>query len=227
METLKKKITAMRGVKNPRIQRSNIYLNGKFAFSLDNEVIVKENLKVGLALSDTEIEMLTRSDTFQRCLNAAFQFLSYRPRSESETRDRLKKRGYAEEEIERTVAQLINLKLLNDTAFAEFWKENRNSFRPRSQRMLKMELKRKGVETEVINEVIENVDEAENAYRAAMSKARTLPVADYQVFRQRLGGYLQRRGFSYGVINKTVKKVWQERAGETGPAPDEAEEALP
>jgi regulatory protein len=227
METLKKKITAVRGVKNPRIQRSNIYLDGKFAFSLDNEVIVKEKLKVGLALSDAEIELLSRSDTYQRCLNAAFQFLSYRPRSESETRARLKKHGYEDEEIERTVAQLKRLNLLNDTAFAEFWKENRTSFRPRSQRMLKMELKRKGVETEVINEVIEDVDEAENAYRAAMSKARTLPAADYQVFRQRLGGYLQRRGFSYGVISKTVKKAWQERTREAGSAPDEAEEALP
>ena len=90
---------------------------------------------------------------FQRCLNAAFQFLSYRPRSEAETRERLKQRGYEDEEIEKVVAQLKRLDLLDDAAFAEFWKENRNSFRPRSQRMLKMELRRKGVESEVINEV--------------------------------------------------------------------------
>ena len=52
--------------------------------------------------------------------------------------------------------------------------------------MLKMELRRKGVESEVINEVVEDVDETDNAYQAAMTKARTLPVADYQVFRQKI-----------------------------------------
>ena len=77
----------------------------------------------------------------------------------------------------------------------------------------KLELRRKGVESEVIQEVVEDIDDTENAYRAAISKARTLPVADYQIFRQKLGGYLQRRGFNYGVINNIVKRAWQERTG--------------
>jgi regulatory protein len=224
MVNLRSKITAIKAVKNPRIQRSNIYLDSKFAFSLDNEVIVKEKLKAGLELSPKEVGLLTNADAFQRCLNAAFRFLSYRPRSESETRERLQKHGYESEEIEKVVAQLKRLALLDDTAFAEYWKENRNSFRPRGQRMLKMELRRKGVESGVIDEVIDDVDEAENAYRAASSKARTLSVSDYQVFQQRLGGYLQRRGFSYGVINKIVEQTWQER---TGTAADSTEEAVP
>ncbi len=126
--------------------------------------------------------------------------------------------------LRKWCSKLKQLELLDDTAFAEFWKENRNSFRPRSQRMLKMELRRKGVESEVIQEVVEDIDDADNAYRAAMSKARTLPVADYQIFRQRLGGYLQRRGFNYGVINNVVKKAWQERTGNSEQHPDLTEE---
>ncbi len=224
MEQLRAKITAIKAGKNARVQRSNVFLDGKFAFSLDNEVIVKESLKVGLLLSPDEIKLLTGADRFQRCLNAAFQFLSYRPRSEAETRQRLLRRGYAEDEIDKTVAQLRRLDLINDTAFAEFWKENRNSFRPRSQRMLKMELRRKGVETEVIDGVVEGMDEADSAYRAALDKARVLPVSDYQVFRQRLGGYLQRRGFGYGVINNIIKKVWQERTKDSGMSSDTAGE---
>lgn len=224
MDRLKRKITAIRAVKNPRIQRSNIYLDGKFAFSLDNEVIVKELLKVDRELSSKEIDLLTKSDQFQRCLNAAFQFLSYRPRSESETRQRLKRRGYEEEYIDKVVDKLKHLELLDDTAFAEYWKQNRSSFRPRSQRMIKMELRRKGVENEVINEIAEDIDDTENAYRAALNKSRTLSVADYQVFRQKLGGYLQRRGFTYGVINNIVKRAWQERTGDTAQSPDFTEE---
>jgi regulatory protein len=224
--SIKSKITAIRAVRNPRLQRSNIYLDGKFAFSLDNEVILKEALRVDRELSQSEIGLLTKSDQFQRCLNAAFQFLSFRPRSEAETRIRLKRRGYEEAEIERVLAQLKRLNLIDDTAFAEFWKENRGNFRPRSRRALKSELRQKGVESEVIDQAVENVDEKQNAYRAAVSKARTLPADDYQVFRRKLGSYLQRRGFSYGVINNIVKQTWEERTGSAQigiDIPDEAD----
>jgi regulatory protein len=224
MEKLKSRITAIRAGKNPGVQRSSIFLDGKFAFSLDNEVVVKDSLKIGQELSSAEIALLTKADAFQRCLNAAFQFLSYRPRSEVETRTRLRRRGYDDALIERVISQLKRSGLVDDTAFAEFWKENRNTFRPRGQRMLKLELRRKGVKSATIDEVTEDVDEAENAYRAAVKKARTLPVSDCQIFRQRLGNYLQRRGFSYRVINSTVKKAWQEKTGSTGQEPALAEE---
>jgi regulatory protein len=217
---LKSKITAIKAVRNRRAQRSRIYLDGQFAFSLDNEVIVREGLKTGQGLSSAEIGLLTGDDRFQGCFDAACRFLSYRPRSEAETRTRLLRRGYAEEEIEKAVGRLRKLNLLDDAAFAEFWKENRNAFQPRSQRLLKLELQRKGVEAAMIDDAVEGTDDADNAYRAAVKKARTLPVADYKIFRQRLAAYLQRRGFNYRVISSVVEKTWQERTSGTGQHPD-------
>jgi regulatory protein len=211
MRKLNGKITAISAGKNPRVQRSNIFLDGKFAFSLDNEVILKELLKVGRNLTQADVLELTRTDQFQKCLNAAFRFLGYRPRSETEVRQRLQHRGYETRDIEKVVSELKRLDLINDATFAEFWKDNRNSFQPRSQRMVKQELRQKGVETAVIDETIESIDDRENAYKAAAVKARTLPLTDYDIFRHRLGGYLQRRGFNYGVINNIVKQTWEER----------------
>jgi len=72
MRKLSGKITAISAGKNPRVQRSNIFLDGKLAFSLDNEVILKEYLKVGRTLTQAEVLMLARTDQFQRCLNSAF-----------------------------------------------------------------------------------------------------------------------------------------------------------
>jgi regulatory protein len=224
MVKVKSKITAIKAGKNPRVQRSNIFLDGKFAFSLDNEVILKEQLRVDRELSSKEVDMITNADQFQRCLNSAFHFLSFRPRSEIETRQRLQRRGYADGDVEKVVSKLRQLDLINDTSFAEYWKENRNSFRPRSQRMLKVELRRKGVDSEVIQEVTEDIDDKDNAYRAAITRARTLSVADYQIFRQKLGGYLQRRGFNYGAINSAVKRAWQERTEDSERLPDLAED---
>jgi regulatory protein len=219
MQNLKRKITAIRAGRNSRVQRSNIFLDGKFAFSLDNGVVLKESLRIGQELSSPEIKQLTQANTEQRCLNAALQFLSFRPRSEAETRLRLRRRGYPDAAIDPVVSQLKRSRLLDDAAFAGFWKENRSSFRPRGQRLLKLELRRKGVKSEIIDEVTEDLDETENALRAAVNRARTLPVSDYQIFRQRLGNYLQRRGFSYRVANTAVQKAWQERTGSSGPEP--------
>jgi regulatory protein len=224
MDNSNKEITAIKAGKNPRIQRSNIYLDGKFAFSLDDEVILKEKLKVGQTVSAPLLEKMNGSDNFLRCLNAAFQFLSVRPRSQSEIVQRLIKRGFAETEIEQTLAKLKTLNLLDDTAFAEYWKENRTAFRPRSQRMVSLELRRKGIESEVVKAAVSGIDEKANAYQAAVTKARSLGVADYQVFRKKLGGFLQRRGFGYAVIKDTVKQVWQEKSGDAGSQIDLEEE---
>jgi len=224
MAKLKSKITAIKAGKNPRIRRSSIFLDGKFTFSLDNEVIIKEHLKVGQQLSSREIEMLIKTGQFQSCLNAAFRFLSFRPRSEIETRRRLQRRGFADDDIDKVVSKLKQLNLLDDNVFAEFWKQNRLDFRPRSQSMVKAELRRKGVESEVIREVTEDIDDKENAYRVAISKAHNLSAADYQIFRRKLGGYLQRRGFNYGVIKATVKRAWQELTGNSESDPDPTEE---
>ena len=203
------KITAIRAGRGR--QRVNVFLDGKFAFSLEAEVAVKEGLQSGQELSSSQIEALTRSDHFHRCLNAAIHYLSYRPRSESEIRERLQRRGFDGDSIEAVIAKLKEQGLVNDVAFAQFWKDNRESFSPRSQWLTKLELRRKGVATNIVDQVVDEVDDADNAYRAALSKTRSLPLSDYQGFRRRLGDYLKRRGFGYGVINYTVERIWQER----------------
>ena len=109
------------------------------------------------------------------------------------------------------MANLREQGLVDDMAFARFWKENRESFSPRSQRLTRLELKRKGVVSDVIDRVIDAVDDGDSAYRAALDRVRRLPLSDYQSFRRRLGEYLKRRGFGYEVINHTVDRVWQEQ----------------
>jgi len=205
-----KKVTAMREGRR-RGKRVNVFLDGRFAFSLEAEVAVKQGLGVGRELSEGDIEALARTDLFQRCLNAALHYLSYRPRSEAELRQRLHRRGFDGDNVEATLVKLKEQGLVNDLAFAQFWNDNRQSFRPRSQRLTRLELKQKGVAQDIIDQVVAEVDDEDSAYRAAVGKARRLPLADYYGFRRRLGEYLKRRGFDYGVITHTVERVWQER----------------
>ncbi len=204
-----KKVTAIRDGR--RGKRVNIFLDGRFAFSLEAEVAIKEGLGVGRELSESDIEALTGTDLFHRCLGAASHYLGYRPRSEAELRQRLRQRGFDADNVEAVLANLKEQGLVNDLAFAQFWQENRQSFSPRSQWLTRSELRQKGVADDIIEQVVADADDEDSAYRAAKAKAHRLAAADYQGFRRRLGEYLKRRGFNYGVINNTVKRVWQER----------------
>jgi len=206
-----RKITALRAGKGQG-KRVRIFLDGKQAFYLETEVVVKEGLKVGQTLSTDQIEVLISKDSFQRALSAAVHYISYRPRSEFELRERLGQRGVNGNAREEVITKLKEQGLIDDTAFAQFWKSSRQSYSPRSQWLTGLELKRKGVADDIVNRVVDNIDDDDNAYRAALKKARSLPQSDYPVFRRRLGGYLQRRGFSYGVINHTIQRLWQEQS---------------
>ncbi len=197
-------------------KRINIYLDGRFAFSLGAEVAVKENLQVGQELTSAQIEALTGSDQLQRCLGAAYRYLSYRPRSESEIRERMQRRGFAGETVDAAIARLREQALMDDEAFAQFWKENRESFSPRSRWLTKRELKRKGVLNDVIDQAVAGMDDNENAYRAARQKTLRCTPTDYESFRRRLGDYLRRRGFNYEIIGHTVDRIWQERGNSSG-----------
>lgn len=206
------KITALRAGRG-RGKRLNIFLDGKFAFSLEAEVVAKEGLRVEQSLSAEQIEALTSSDHFQHYFNTALHYLSYRPRSESELRERLGQRGLDDTLQEAVITRLKEQGLVDDMAFAQFWKDNRESFHPRSRWLTSLELRRKGVANDIIDQVVEAIDDDDSAYRAALSKARSLSQSTYQDFRRRLGEYLKRHGFSYEVINHTVARLWQEQRG--------------
>ncbi|MFC1950056.1 regulatory protein RecX [Chloroflexota bacterium] len=204
-----RRITALH-IGRSRRKRVNVSLDGRFAFSLEAEVAIKEGLQVGQELSTSQIEVLARLDRFHRCLNATTHYLSYRPRSEFELRERLHQRGFDGDSVEAVITKLKGQGLVDDVAFAQFWKDNRESFSPRSQWLTKLELRRKGIASNIIDEIVSTIDDEDSAYRAALSKVHSLVLSDYQSFRRRLGEYLKRRAFSYRVINHTLERLWQE-----------------
>ena len=151
------------------------------------------------------------SNSMQDCLNAAYHCLSYRPRSEGEIRQWLHRRGFANEVAEKAIVKLRDQNLTDDFAFARFWKENRLSFRPKSKRLIKKELRDKKVAAEIIEQVTEDIDDEAIAYKLGSSRLSVLAHLDYPDFYRRLSSYLTYRGFSYEVIKHTVALIWQER----------------
>jgi regulatory protein len=154
---------------------------------------------------------LSDNSSLQGCLDAAYRYLSYRPRSEAEIRHLLHRRGFADEMAEKAIAKLKEQNLSDDFTFAQFWKDNRLSFRPKSKRLIKKELRDKKVASEIIEQVTQDIDDEEIAYKLGSSRMPALAHLDYPDFYRRLLSYLTYRGFGYEVIKRTVALVWQEK----------------
>lgn len=194
-----------------RKDRFNLFLDGEFALALHGDLAREAGLAPGRQLKSEDLQALAGRETFQSALDAAYRFLSYRSRSESEVRSRLHRRKVDDTTIGVVIAKLRDQRLIDDEAFAHRWTENRQTHSPRSGRMVQWELRRKGVAQEVAEVAAAEVDDDEAAYQAATRRAGRFRTADYETFQKRLGDFLLRRGFGYGVVRRTVDRLWSER----------------
>jgi len=202
-----RKITGLKvQKKNPN--RVNVYLDGEFAFGLSR--ITAAWLEIGLPLDEEKILELQSEDEAEMAYQKAIHFLSYRPRSRREIMDNLSKHDYSMEASGKVVERLEQQGLVDDDAFAKTWVENRSEFRPRGRRALRMELRQKGIEPDLIDSVLEDLDEDCLAYRAAIKQSRKYMDLDWQDYRKKMIAYLARRGLNYGIAADVVQKVWLE-----------------
>lgn len=202
-----KKITAIEAQKK-HPGRVNVYLDGEFAFGLAR--VVAAWLRVGQELTEEKIEQLLLEDARERAFQQAMLFLSYRARSESEIRQNLRKHEIPEPVVEHTLERLRQDGLANDQQFARAWVENRATFRPRSRRLMTMELRQKGLNDEAVKSAVEDVDDEALAYQAAQKRSPRLKDLEWVEFRKKLSDFLARRGFSYSVIAPVVTRIWNE-----------------
>lgn len=186
--------------------RVNVYLDGEFAFGLNEMDAAK--LSTGQELSPSEIATLRESDAISGAFDKAVNLLSYRPRSKAEIRRRLAKKDYSEHAIAVAIERLARMGYLDDRDFARFWIESRNRHKPRGERALRYELRRKGVSDRIISELLDElVDEKEGAYEAAQSRVRRMRGSTEYEFKRKVGGFLQRRGFSYDAANRALDRI--------------------
>lgn len=187
--------------KNP--QRANVFVEGEFAFGL--ALIEAAKLKPGTYLDDAEIQRLLQSDEQERAYEQTLGFLSYRPRSRAEVSRYLRDKGLSELATEAAMERLERAGLLDDEAFARYWISNREQFKPRGERALRYELRQKGIDDRIIDELLQDRDEMESAYRAAVQRIERWRRLDPAERRRKLSGYLQRRGFGY----EAIRDVWE------------------
>lgn len=184
-------------------ERVNVYLDGEYAFAID--AIQASKLRKGQHLTNAEIAALRDEDAVGRALDSAVRFLAVRPRSSHEVRQNLLRKKIAEPVIIAVMERLEAMGYLDDRAFAQFWVENRNSFRPSGPQALRYELRQKGISKDIIEAVLAQLgDEDQAAYAVLVGQAWRWRGQNKRYFKEKGGALLRRRGFDYEAISAAL-----------------------
>jgi regulatory protein len=194
--------------KNPK--RWSVFLEGRFAFGLNEEVLYKYGLKEGQEIEQKKIEKIILSEIKKETKEAALKFLSYRMRSEKELRDKLRSKGFVKDIIDEVIEDLQRVNLLNDHEFASAWIRDRLSNNLRGKALLKQELYKKGIKEEIIKKILKEyfADETEElnlAKRLLEKRKRRYENLESNVAKRRISDFLLRRGFSYDIVKQVLK----------------------
>ena len=198
-------ITALSAqLKNP--DRVNVFIDGTFALGL--AATVAAGLRIGQDITQAELEQLDQRDEVHRVRERVLRLLARRPYSSAEISRYLRRHKIGDDIIQNVIDDLTEAKLIDDDAFAAYWVEQRETFRPRSRLALRQELSQKGIEREIVTEALSNTDEIESARRVAQRQAgrwRGLPEAEW---RTKMTRYLMRQGYPYDIVNEVVTETW-------------------
>jgi regulatory protein len=202
------RVSALRPTKREP-DRIAVDLDGSFAFALPATLVADERIEVGDVLDHERVSSLLAAEQASRATEAALVFLGYRPRSEKEVRERLRRGGFEQDAVEHAIARLHEWRYLDDADFARRWVENRTAHRPRGRRLLQQELRHKGIDGEIVRDVIDDADLDEPGAAEALARRRLPSYAgdDPAAIRRRLSAYLARRGYGYDVIRVALDRA--------------------
>lgn len=204
---LKQKTITKIEAQKRRPHRYSVFLDGKFAFGVNDEVVAKFGLKKGQDISDPTLKKILLGENENKAKETALRFLSFRRRTEKEIKDKLKQRGFDENTIKRTVEKLKEYDLINDLEFATAWVKERLEYKPRGKRLLRQELWKKGIKKEIIDQALD--ESSQNEDKSALELLEKIKNRyknlEPQVAKRRIYGYLIRRGFTYDVISQVMR----------------------
>jgi regulatory protein len=206
------KITAITAQKRDE-NRVNVSVDGRYRFSLDMFQVVELGIKVGQEFTESELENLERESQFGKIYSRSLEYCFVRPRSEREVEDYLYKKtiprrtkigsikqGIDKDIIPRVIERLSQKGYINDHKFAEYWVENRFIKRGISRRKLVAELRSKGVDPEIINQVLENSNRSDESEIKKVIERKPHIYDD----KNKLIVYLVRAGFRYDQIKEAL-----------------------
>jgi regulatory protein len=196
------KVTAVKQ-QAKRADRYSVYVDGKYTFSLHERQLIAVGLHSGQELTKAELEAFQSESAEGKLFDKLLNVLSYRPRSEWELRDYLRRKQAEPEVADKLIEKLRELRYVDDEAFARAWVESRMASKPTSRRKLKAELQAKRVDLAIIDNALEETTDSASdlaAIQQLIEKKRARYPDETKLMQ-----YLARQGFSYGDIRTALE----------------------
>lgn len=186
-------------------KRSSIYIDGKFAYGLSNEIVLKYDLNEGDDIDEAHIQDVLLEEEKQKIKQRAFKLLQYRVRSTQELTNRLLKIGFDEWLVHSVIEDLVAEKTLDDEKFAYAFVSDYTVLNPRGNRFIIRELQKKGIAKDIISKAVNKRDEKilirDYIERKLSSFNRNKPKEKQKIVRR-----LLTRGFSSAVIYEVLNE---------------------
>jgi len=176
--------------------RCNIYVDGRFCCGLTLEATVKNRLKVGQSITEERLAEIQLDSEKNAAFDKALTHLSATMKTEKQIREFLVGKGYLPVVIDYVMEKLRSYDFLNDGVYAEYYVES--AAKRKGGRLIRMELRSKGVADEEIDAALDALDEEQELQTATeilqkYMRGKTSDVATLQkAFR-----YLMGKGFDY------------------------------
>ncbi|HHW48490.1 MAG TPA: regulatory protein RecX [Clostridiaceae bacterium] len=201
------KITAIERNKKNK-DRFTVFVDNQPSFTISEEDYLSLNLYEEREITDDEIDYIKNEVNFRRAKSAAVKYLSMKLRNEKEVYLKLLNEGYDSKTADRVVEELKSLGYINDKLYVQKYIFDRSKLKPKSKRLLKLELLNKGIREEDIDEVMADwkPDESVIAENLARKKFGKYDLRDEKIVK-RIISFLHHRGFSYEMINEVIRKI--------------------
>jgi len=190
--------------------RWNVFIDGAFACGVNSDTLLKFQLRSGDEIDENKLNDIQNFDEYLYSKKIAFDFLSYRIRSEKELKDKLKSKDISHTSIERTIEHLKELKLINDEEFARQLISEKLASKPAGKAVLRQKLIQKGISFKLSNEILKEYFSEDNEKEFVISNFdkyfRRVEGLDRQQKRKKMFDYLARKGFDFDIIKQVINE---------------------
>lgn len=187
-------------------ERVNIFIDNEFAFGLFYSTKEELGLKKGMELDDALLERIKSKDELQSAKSKAYQYLSFRQRSQKELEDHLLKKEFSQTTVDCVIDMLRDAGYINDLDFAKAYVRDKTTFKNFGPYRIKNELSQKGISKDLIEQALqqEYQEELQELVDLVKSKYSSILHDRSEKRFRRIGGFLQRKGHSYDTIKKVL-----------------------
>lgn len=194
------------------IHRYSIFLNEEYSFSVSEDTLVKLRIRKGMGIDKEQLDYILEQEEINSCKAFGLKLLSHKARNEYEIKDKMFRKGFNEETIKEAIAYLREQNYINDEEYAKSYIKDKVNIKKLGYNRIKSELFQKRIDGDIIedtlNELIDTEDEFERALELAERKMNsTYKNDDTQAAYRKLGGFLQRKGYSMDTVLKVLNKV--------------------